>query len=289
MNASYAENVTLGHRKVESTTNIEDFEPPPGHRNYLVCCDESGVHGAVYYGFGSLWMPWERRGDFHALITDLRGKHAYKEEIKWTRVTRNSAPFYVDLIDAFFRRSWLMFHALIVRRGYTDKSFHKDFDEEKRKRFAMLIQQKIAYFCDGDESKRYHVWVDPLPSRYPKADEAAFKIVSAMLKKDLALKPLERLVTRRAKEVPGIQLADFLLGATLADWQDEATSEHKLCVRRYLAEHLGWPNMRSDTHPSISKFNLWYFHDPLSHRPREVPTRAVKFKLSIRNFKPRRR
>jgi hypothetical protein len=233
---------------------IETSASVPGHKNYLICCDESGVHGAVYYGFGTLWMPLERRGDFYALVSALREKNRYVEEIKWTNVGRYSEPFYTDLIDAFFQRSWLMFHALVVRRGYTDKSFHKDFDEEKRKRFAMLIERKIGHFCAGDSGKRYHVWVDPLPSRYKKADEAAFKIVGSMLKKEFGLKPLETLVTRRAKEVPGIQLADFLLGAALADWQKEAVSVHKLRVRRYLAQHLGWPDMRSDTHPSVWKF-----------------------------------
>jgi len=109
-----------------------------------------------------------------------------------------------------------------------------------------------------------------------------------MLKNELGLKPLETLVTRRAKQVPGIQLADFLLGATLADWQKEAISAPKLRVRRYLAEHLGWPDMRSDTHPAIWKFNLWYFFDPSAGRAREIPTRDVTFKLPIRPFKARR-
>jgi hypothetical protein len=272
----------------DTTAEIEASAPVPGYRNYLICSDESGVHGAVYYGFGSLWMPWERRGDFYSLVSELREKNRYVEEIKWRNVGRYSEPFYTDLIDAFFQRSWLMFHALVVRRGYTDKSFHKDFDEEKRKRFAMLIERKIAHFCAGDSRKRYHVWVDPLPSRYKKADEAAFKIVGSMLKKEFGLRPLETLVTRRAKEVPGIQLADFLLGAALADWQKEAVSLHKLRVRRYLAEHLGWPDMRSDTNPSVWKFNLWYFYDPSTGRPREIPTRAVNFKLPIRPFRPRK-
>jgi hypothetical protein len=272
----------------DTTAEIEASALVPGHRNYLICCDESGVHGAVYYGFGTLWMPWERRGDFYALVSELREKNRYVEEIKWTNVGRYSEPFYTDLIDAFFQRSWLMFHALVVRRGYTDKNFHKDFDEEKRKRFAMLIARKIAHFCASDSRKRYHVWVDPLPSRYKKADEAAFKIVGSMLKNELGVKPLDTLVTRRAKEVPGIQLADFLLGATLADWQNEARSPHKLRVRRYLAEHLGWSDMRSDTHPSVWKFNVWYFYDPSTGRAREIPTRGVNFKLPIRPFKARR-
>jgi hypothetical protein len=38
-------------------------------RPWLISCDESGTGGARYYGFGSLWMSWDRRGDF---LEDLR-------------------------------------------------------------------------------------------------------------------------------------------------------------------------------------------------------------------------
>ena len=68
--------------------------PVPGYRNYLVYSDESGIHGARYYGFGTLWMPWERRGDFQALVADLRSRHRYTDEIKWIHVTRFSRPFW---------------------------------------------------------------------------------------------------------------------------------------------------------------------------------------------------
>jgi hypothetical protein len=117
-----------------------------------------------------------------------------------------------------------------------------------------------------------------------KADEAAFKIVGSMLKKEFGLRPLETLVTRRAKEVPGIQLADFLLGAALADWQKKAVSLHKLRVRRYLAEHLGWPDMRSDTHPSVWKFNLWYFYDPKYWSPAGNTHTRSKFQVANTAF-----
>ena len=260
-----------------------------GYKNFLICCDESGVHGAEFYGFGSLWMPWERRGDLQRIVSQLRTTNHYFHEIKWTNVTRTSESFYIDLIDFFFRRNWLMFHALISRKGYARKEAHKDFDEQKRKRFAMLIQKKIEYFCDRDPTKRYHVRVDdPLPSRYVKAGEAAGKIVTAAHKRDLGFAPLVTLKIQNADQVLGIQIADFFLGATLADWQGESSSAHKLAVRRYLAKQLGWPDMRSDTLSHISKFNIWYFFDPTSDLPREVLTREVRYVLPIREFRPRR-
>ena len=51
----------------------EHAEPANGDAavNWLVSCDESGFHGARFYGFGSLWMAWQRRGDFAADIQAL--------------------------------------------------------------------------------------------------------------------------------------------------------------------------------------------------------------------------
>ncbi len=267
----------------------DDDAAVPGHRNYLVFCDESGIDGQRYYGFGSLWMPHERRGDFAALISDLRARHRYTDEIKWTNVTRRSEALCRELIDAFFRAKWLMFHALIVRRGYSKKASHKSFDEEKRKRFAMLVAAKVKFFSGGDTTKAYHVRVDPLPSRYDKADEAAFKIAGAQLKKALGISPLKTLHTRDSKETPGIQLADLLLGATLADWQEVATAPHKLRVRRHVAAQLGWGDLRADTHLREWKFNIWNFHDPTSGIPREVTSRLVTLTHPMPTFRPQSR
>lgn len=32
----------------------------PGKLIWNIACDESGVDGARYYGFGSIWMKWQR-------------------------------------------------------------------------------------------------------------------------------------------------------------------------------------------------------------------------------------
>lgn len=175
-----------------------------------------------------------------------------------------------------------------IRVGYTDQNFHKDFDEEKRKRFGMLIKTKVRHFCAGDPRKSYHVRVDPLPSRYEKADEAAFKITSNALKKELGLEPIKSLVTHHSHQSPGIQVADVLLGATLSDWHDDATADAKLVLRLAIAEHLGWPDLRADTSPSDWKFNLWYFYDPVRDPKREVKTRPVKLKIPMPSYPKRK-
>ena len=261
----------------------------PGHKNFLVYCDESGIDGQVYYGFGSLWIPLEGRGRLTGLVKALRERHDYRDEIKWTAVNRRSASFYLDLVREFFGRNWMMFHCIVVRKGYVNKSHHKNYDEARRKHFAMLIKSKLAFFSAGKIKKAYHVRVDPLPSRYAKADEAAFKIVGSTLKKEIGLAPLKSLITVDSKTSVGIQLADLLLGAVMSDWQDVASSEFKKSVRREIASHLGWDDLRADTPHTDWKFNIWYFFDPTAGSKREAKTRKVKLKVPMPVFRPRNR
>ena len=66
---------------------------------WLVSCDESGIHGARFYGFGSLWMAWQRRGDFAADIQALRDEHGVSDELKWNKSgSKQNQYFFEDLI-----------------------------------------------------------------------------------------------------------------------------------------------------------------------------------------------
>src|SRR6266702_3742346 len=255
----------------------------PGYRNYLIFCDDSGLHGSTHYGFGSLWMPSERRGDIHTRIRKLRKRHHLRpDEIKWTKINAGNRAFYVDLVREFFTRPWLMFHCIVVRKGYVDKEFHDgSYDLARRKHFAMLLRQKVSFFSAGAKDKAYHVRVDCLPSAYRKADEVAFKIVNATLENEFGVAAVHSLITRDSKSTLGIQLSDVLLGAVMAEVTNEANSAPKLTVRRAVAEHLGWSDLKADTRHSEWKFNIWHFHNPKSGEPRETKTRLVKLKVPM--------
>ncbi len=264
----------------------EPESPLPGYRNYLVYCDESGQSGKVYYGFGSLWMPWERRGDFTGLVSQLRAKHGFQHEIKWNKVAKRNAALCAELVEEFFRRNWLMFHCIVVRKGYVDRSYHRDgYDEAMRKHYAMLLRSKIQFFSEGDRSKKYHIAVDPLPSRYQKADEAAHIIINHELKQRLGYTPVHALTTRDSKDTPGIQLADLLLGAVMADWNKEELGEHKRRVKDCVAEHVGWRHLGADTRHWEWKFNIWHFHDPTAGGSRERKSWSLNLKYPVRAYR----
>ena len=119
----------------------------------------------------------------------------------------------------------------------------------------------------------------PLPSSYPKADEAERNIIGAMLQRELGEAVLEALVTKDSKSVAGIQVSDLLLGATMAAFQKLIQADHKHAVVQEIAEHLGWPDLCADTYPSERKFNIWYFQN--TRDARELVTRPVRLRYPL--------
>jgi len=251
-----------------------------GTKKWLIACDESGVHGSPHYGFGSIWMSWQRRGDFHREYYELAAKHGFEGECKWSRASRLFLPFYVELIAYFFQRRWLTFHCFVARKEMVRKAeFHNNsWDLARRKHYTMLITKKIQLALNRfpDRQQEFRVYVDRIASSYGKADEAMEVISTNVLnEKFRQIAPVTSVVTRDSKDTPAIQLCDLLLGAVMETWQQKATSSTKTTIRSEIAHHLGWVDLDSDTRPTERKFNVWYFHDK-DRESRKVQTRPVK-------------
>lgn len=253
-----------------------------GQLIWQISCDESGIGGQRHYAYGSLWMRWQRRGGFAREIEAIRKKHNFPYEIKWNKAhQRGIYPFYADLIDFFFRTNWLAFHCIIVRKGMVDRSFHdNDYDLARRKHFTKMLSNKIGK-CIKAHPKRdcsFRVVVDPIASRYEKADEAVHIIGNNQIKQDLGkVKAIESFVTRDSKESEQIQLCDLLLGAVFNVWETPEMDGQRLRVRKLIASYIGWDDLPYDTSPKERKFNIWNFHDP-RNPDREATTKPVRLK-----------
>lgn len=256
-----------------------DDEPPRGTQRWLISCDESGIDGQRYYGFGTLWMSWHRRGDFASLMRELRQLHRCPHELKWNKVSRQYSELYQNLVEEFFKTPWLSFHCLVVERAAVRRDLHRgDWDVARRKHFTMLLTNKILRRLKlaGEREQTFRIWVDPIASRYAKADEAVEVIANNVLARVFGKRrPVDHVITKDSRSTDSIQLCDVLLGAVMASWQaKQATNEHKIGLGRCIARHLGWQDLRSDTGPEQRKFNIWYFHDKTRGR-RGVKTRPV--------------
>lgn len=96
----------------------------PGRVIWHVACDESGIDGQRFYGFGSLWMKYQRRGDFAKLIRDVREKHGFFQEIKWQKAnSKKFLPFHTDLIELFSNINGSRFTVLSLKNLWSIKAF----------------------------------------------------------------------------------------------------------------------------------------------------------------------
>ncbi|MCW2479763.1 DUF3800 domain-containing protein [Candidatus Symbiopectobacterium sp. NZEC135] len=252
----------------------------PGKLIWHVACDESGIDGQRYYGFGSLWMKYQRRGDFARIVRELRDKHNVHDEIKWQKAhnKRNTA-FYHELIEVFFKHQWLAFHCIVVEKSMVNKSFHDgDYDLAMRKHFTKLISTKIGNVIKAHPERdcEFRIEVDPIASRYKKADEAFHVIANHTLAQTFGRKNIiNSVVSKDSKSSEHIQIADFLLGAVMCAYQGKASAEAKIEVSKKVAYYLGWNSLKYDTWPKERKFNIWFFFDR-SRGPREIETKDVE-------------
>ena len=254
-------------------------------QRWLVSCDESGVGGETHYGFGALWMKEQRRGDFVREVLRIRNAHKYHYECKWQKVNNHRyLDFYRELVDFFFKKEWLAFHCVLIRKGLVDKHFHGgDYDLARRKHFTGFLVSKIKDCINANCGKEntFRIWVDKIASRYGKSDEAVGIIAERILNLELGKgNRIEAVTTRDSKEVPSIQLCDLLLGAAIQAWNKTSESDVKAKLQAHIASYLGWHNLASDTDPFERKFNIWYFHDTRK-KQREIETRAVCLKYPL--------
>lgn len=261
--------------------------PVPEYRNYLVYCDEGSIDGQRYYGWGTVWIPAEARGRLTGLFTALLDTSFMSgDEVKWTKVNSRTYHFFEALLDAFFRKSWILFHCLVMDTHIVrTELFDGGLVEARIHHLSTLLRNKIAYLSSTGTPKIYHVRVDPLPSSYPKEDEKLWKITDAMLAKEVGERRIATLYTRDSKEVRGIQLADFLLGALLSPWNGRnAPGSPKAKMSSLLYKYLGWGDHLADTKREELKFNIWHFHDR-TRGPRPVRARPVRLIHPFRAYR----
>lgn len=258
-----------------TTTEASARRTGDPERHFLIYCDESGVHGARLTGFGSLWITNERRGDVQQIWQGLHEQHFAPSEVKWEKVKKQTEPFFLALVDEFFKRNWLMFHCLLISKSEVNLELHdNDWDLARRKHFTLMLANKIKRFAAP--GKKYLIRVDPIHSSYAKADEAAEVILKNIVEQVPSLQGqnvIDSVRTVDSRSSPGVQLSDLLLGAVMAARHGKIESTSKLAVIQRISKHLGWPDLATDTMPAAKKFNIWRFWDPTSGKPRPELTR----------------
>jgi len=90
-------------------------------------------------------------------IKQIREKHHFYSEIKWSKVSHSKLPFYNEIVEYFFE-SDLKFRALIVnKQQIKNEQFNQNYDEFYYKMYYQLLNHKI------DMEKQYNVYTAKFP------------------------------------------------------------------------------------------------------------------------------
>lgn len=262
-------------RMNRSAKNSDDPGPvAPLHRNSLVFGSERGVTCEPFHGCAAIWMSFERRGDFSGLINKQRRLFHYHGPIGWQHLSRRSEAFHRALLDEFFKRSWLMFHAFICHLDDPQLAELATRDARARRVFARFIQSKVELFRGADETHRHRICVHPLQSRL--RGHSRSQCAAELANNFQVLTSEDKVVVRDEENAPAIQLANLFLECLLTEWSGGRVHATQKLMTDLLAQHLGWDDLRADTHPEVLKFNIRAHFDRKVHRQRPFPTRRIR-------------
>jgi len=134
-------------------------------------------------------------------IKQIREKHHFYSEIKWSKVSHSKLPFYNEIVEYFFE-SDLKFRALIVnKQQIKNEQFNQNYDEFYYKMYYQLLNHKI------DMEKQYNVYLDI------KDTLSAHKVNKLKEILNIRYSSIQNLQNIRSQESIFMQITDLLMGA----------------------------------------------------------------------------
>jgi hypothetical protein len=173
-------------------------------KTFNIYCDES-CHiehdHKKYMLLGSVSSAYNQVKRHTERINDLKKKHNFYGEIKWSKVASSKYLFYKDLIDYFFDTD-LQFRAVVVDKSKINNgAFDQNFDEFYYKMYYYLLFHNI------NSQYTYNVYIDI------KDTLSAYKVNK--LKEILNVKfgVFRNVQNIRSNESILLQLSDLIMGA----------------------------------------------------------------------------
>jgi len=174
------------------------------NKTFNIYCDESCHLENDHKNFmflGSISSAYNQVQLHSTRIKELKKKHNFYAEIKWSKVSKSKYHFYSDLIDYFFATD-LKFRAIGVEKSKINHQlFFQSHDEFYYKMYYQLLNHKTNSLCS------YNVYLDI------KDTLSASKVRKLREILNIRYGVFRSVQNIRSQESVLMQLADFLLGA----------------------------------------------------------------------------
>ena len=218
-------------------------------KTFNIYCDESchleNDH-KKYMVLGSVSSAYNQVKRHTERINNLKDKHKFNAEIKWSKVSNSKLQFYKELVDYFFDTD-LRFRAVVVDKAKIDNDTHgQDYDTFYYKMYYSLLNHK------KNSEYSYNVYLDI------KDDLSAYKVEKLKEILNIEYGVFRNVQNIRSHESILMQLADFIMGAISYNLNNEKKS---VTAKTQIIERI---KMHADQHLQASsnwaesKLNLFF-------------------------------
>lgn len=217
-------------------------------KTYNFYCDESThleFDGMPYLIISYVSCESLKTKQHSHAIKEIKAKHKFYGEIKWSALSSSRLPFYRDIINYFFD-SELSFRSVIVEKGRIDKErFSMTFDEFYYRMYYQLLYHKI------DMSNTYNAYLDIKDTRSAKK----LKKLKDILNVDFSA--ICNMQSIKSYESLMMQMCDVIMGAVNYSLRGKVGVKAKLELINLISERSGVP-LNQSTAKSHNKFNLFF-------------------------------
>lgn len=173
-------------------------------KTYNFYCDES-THiqhdGQPFMLLSYVSTPYHQLKLHNTNIREMKIKHHFNGEMKWSSLSKSQYPFYNEVIEYFFATD-LHFRAIVIDKSkMKDEDFEQSHEDFYDKMYYQLLSKKIF------PEHTYNVYMDMKDTNsYKKA-----RNLKLYLERDYH--NIRTLQTIRSQESELMQIADVLMGA----------------------------------------------------------------------------
>lgn len=219
-----------------------------------IYCDESCLEALTkkeshpFVGIGGLWLPTEKREETKTSLKEICRRHNINKEFKWNKLSPYYLDFYKEIVDYFFNKEHLRFRAIIIESNKVDNMTFHDSDNELSfyKFYYQLIHHWILDF------NHYYIFLDYKLNR----NKGRLNELRKVLQYSNLTSTIGLVQGIPSEQSLGIQLADVLLGAVTAKFNNKIKSKAKTGLIEYIEkEYLG--KEISPTSKTEEKFNVF--------------------------------
>lgn len=216
-------------------------------KTFNIYCDESTHLENDHMPFmvmGYIKCPYNKLEESKLKLRDLRAKHKFKGEIKWSKISRKMESFYFDIIEYFFN-SDLAFRAVIVDKNQINTNIDNfTYDDFYFKMYYQLLHNKM------DLADTYNVYLDIKDT----CSHLKLHKLRTILKYNSSIRNFQFI---RSHESSLMQLADFFIGAINYKLRKEEKNFTKKNIINKI-ESLSPYKIDSTTPKGSNKINLFF-------------------------------